>query len=411
MTDRIKEIAALVKERLESVHIGCFRGMDKPLLLISTAYPGIWLEHVYDSVFYAMGDKSKLYLAENTVELFLAHQTEDGQLPCYVRDAARTPDGVPLVGYGQTQECVSFARLCFLVYKMNGRRDFLRRVYAACSAWVGWLQRNRMTRGEGLLEMFVGYDTGHDNSGRLAGLSCIGNYQVNGEVQNAATLPPNDPVVPVIAVDMSCNYYATLVALSEMAAELGMPDAAAEWKETAAAVKARLFSLCFDREDCFFYDVDRHGNKRKFLSSTVFHLFMEGVLDPDADAPLIGALYARHIANPREFDTPYPYPSMAISDPCCKEHAKANCWGYYSQGLIALRTTLWMEKYGFARDHERLCRAWVEAWTRHFDKVKMGQELDPLTGEPTACSEWYSSTMLFYLYATKKYYFEKEDEI
>lgn len=410
MNDRIIEIASLVKERLESVHIGCFRGMEKPLFLISTTYPGVWLEHVYDSVFYAMQDKSKLYLAENAVELFLSHQKEDGQLPCFVRDAARTPEGEPTVGYGQIQECVSFARLCLLVYKMNGRRDFLEGVYAACSAWVGWLQHNRMTRRTGLVEMFVGYDTGHDNSGRLAGLSCIGNYRVNGEVQNAAVLPPSDEVAPVIAVDMNCNYFATLTALSEMASLLGESDRAAAWQREAARVKERLFALCFDPADCFFYDVDKHGKQRKFLSSTLFHLFMEGVLDPEADAPLIGALYGRHIANPLEFDTPYPYPSMAISDPCCRGHAEANCWGYYTEGLIALRTTLWMEKYGFARDHERLCRAWVEAWTRHFDKVKMGQELDPLTGEPTACSEWYSSTMLFYLYATKKYDFEKEEE-
>ena len=44
----------------------------------------------------------------------------------------------------------------------------------------------------------------------------------------------------------------------------------------------------------------------------------------------------------------------------------------------------------------------VEAWTEHFDKVKMGQELDPITGIPTKSSEWYSSTMLFYTYAVKR---------
>jgi hypothetical protein len=32
----------------------------------------------------------------------------------------------------------------------------------------------------------------------------------------------------------------------------------------------------------------------------------------------------------------------------------------------------------------------------------MGQELDPISGVPTECSEWYSSTMLFYLYAAKR---------
>lgn len=31
------------------MHIACFLGMEKPLFLLSEQYPGLWLEHVYDS--------------------------------------------------------------------------------------------------------------------------------------------------------------------------------------------------------------------------------------------------------------------------------------------------------------------------------------------------------------------------
>ena len=61
----------IIKERLERVHIGCFSGMDKPLLLISADYPGVWLEHVYDSVMYAKLENDGIELAKNTVELFM----------------------------------------------------------------------------------------------------------------------------------------------------------------------------------------------------------------------------------------------------------------------------------------------------------------------------------------------------
>ena len=225
---------------------------------------------------------------------------------------------------------------------------------------------------------------------------------MKGYCGDATALPPDDPVAPMIAVDLNCNYYATLMALSNMADALGRADEALEWKEKAGAVKARLFETCFDGEDCFFYDVDRHGNKRKFLSSTIFHLFMEGVLDPVTDAELIRELYERHIANPSEFATPYPFPSMAICDPSCEGHRNFNCWGYYSQGLIALRCTMWMDEYGFSKEFDHLCSQWVKAWTKHYDTLKMGQELDPITGEPTRSSEWYSSCMLFYLYAANR---------
>ncbi len=402
------EICKIVKARLDSEHVGCFEGMDRPLLFISSAYPGIWLEHAYDSVFYAMQDRTKLYLAENTVDLFISHQTPDGQYPCYILDKSRADGWHNTVGYGQIQECVSFARLCLLVYRMNKNQAFLKRVYESSSKWVSWLRGNRMTLGRGLVEMFVGYDTGHDNSGRLEGLSCIGNYAIDGVEQNARVLPRDDRIAPVITVDMNCNFYATLTSLSEMARELGLYTDANKWESAAAELKQRLFDTCFNSEDIFFYDADKNGVQRKFLSSTIFHLFMEGVLDESKDAELISGLYRRHIANPLEFATPFPYPSMAISDPSCTDHKTSNCWGYYSQGLIALRATLWMEKYGFEKELDNLCLRWVQAWTRHFDKIKMGQELDPITGTPTECSEWYSSTMLFYLYAAKRINFQKE---
>ncbi len=392
-----KEILNRFKE-----HIKCFGGMENPLLLISEQYNGLWLEHVYDSVFYAMLDRSKLYLAENATELFMSLQKPDGQLPYVVKEET-SEDGstATAVGYSQIQECVSFAFLCLIVYRMNGNKDYLKRAYDAAKSWVGWLIANRMTLGKGLVEMFVGFDTGHDNSGRLNGMSYPTAYSVDGIKQDAGILPPCE-VAPIIAVDMNCNFYSTLSTLSTMAYELGLDEEAEEWSIFASAVKEKLFELCYNEEDCFFYDVDKNGVQRKYLSSTIFHLFMEGVLDKNEDAELINEIYKRHISNPEEFATPYPYPSMAISDPSCEGHEESNCWGYYSQGLIALRATLWMEEYGFEDELDRLSESWVEAWTGCFDRFKLGQELHPITGEPTDSSEWYSSTMLFYLYATER---------
>ncbi len=51
----------------------------------------------------------------------------------------------------------------------------------------------------------------------------------------------------------------------------------------------------------------------------------------------------------------------------------------------------------------------AEARTEHFDLLKLGQELDPFTGVPSRSSEWYSSTMLFYLYAARR--IEKQNEV
>ena len=127
---KIKEICDAIIERAEKMHIGCFKGMDKPLFLISNTYPGVWLEHVYDSVFYAKLVPERIDLAVNTINLFLEHQKENGQLPCYVwnGDIMKMPED-QLVGYGQIQECVSFAGLALEVCEMTGEQAFLEKVY------------------------------------------------------------------------------------------------------------------------------------------------------------------------------------------------------------------------------------------------------------------------------------------
>lgn len=399
---KIQEICNIVKERIEKLHIGCFKGMETPLFLISNTYPGVWLEHVYDSVFYAKMVPERLDLAVNTINLFLDHQTAEGQLPCYVwnGDVMKVPED-QLIGYGQIQECVSFAQLALEVCEMTGNSVFLEKVYEGCCKWARWMKHNRMTTGRGLIELFVGFDTGHDNSGRLAGLSCHGNYVKDGVGMNASVLPEDD-VAPILAVDMSANYFANLKALAKMAAMLDKQDEAAVWEKEACQVKEKLFEICYDEADAFFYDVDKNGNKRKYLSSTILHLFLEKVLDQEADSAMIREIYERHIKNPEEFWTEYPFPSMAVSDPSAKDHIEANCWGYFSQGLIALRCTRWMDAYGMNADFDILCEKWLKAWTACFDYFKLGQELDPITGEPSPSSEWYSSVMLFYWYAAKR---------
>ena len=105
-----------------------------------------------------------------------------------------------------------------------------------------------MTLGTGLIELFCEFDTGHDNSRRLAGLP----------------------------------------------------------------------------KGC----VDRYGKKRKFLSILISNLFQEHLLDQD----MADSIYERHMKNPREFWTPYPFPSMAISDPASVQDLEGNSW--YSSSML-----------------------------------------------------------------------------
>ena len=403
---KIKEICRIIENSIEEKHIGKLNGADKDIFLIGEAYPGVWLEHVYDSVMYAklFPEKGKS-IAKNTIEFFIEKQTEQGQLPCYIFNREKCPHLAEkdLVGYAQVQECVSFGSLCYEAYEMLSDKAFLEKCYNCVEKWVLWFENNRMTQKLGLVEMFVGYDVGHDNSLRLEGLTYTGNYSVDGILQNAAVLPPDSGASPILAVDMNCNFYGNLVSLSKMASALKMKDKSEMWKAKAEKYKKLVLEVLFDKEDCFFYDVDNHGNMRKIKSCTIFHPFMEKLLDKNEDKELCEKLYSLHIKNTEEFWTEYPFPSIAVNDKAFEKTTEFNCWGYFTQGLIALRTTRWMDEYGKQTDLDTICAKWLDAWTSCFDEVEFGQELDPFTGKaPTKLAKWYSSTVLFYLYSAKR---------
>ncbi len=401
MTERVKKIYTEAFDRIKNVHIGCFKDTDKPLFLISDTYPGLWLEHVYDSVMLSKLEPEYIGIAENAINLFIDGQKEDGQLPFVVLDRNKMTDITKeeTTRYSQIQECVSFSTLAFEVYEMNKDKAFLEKIYEAGKKWDSWMRNARMTTGRGLVEMFVGFDTGHDNSGRLEGMSCKGNL---GRYHNAATLPPDDGITPILAVDMNCNFYGNEKALAKMAQALGKYDEAQKWNESASIIKKKIFEYCYDEKDAFFYDVDRNGNMRKYRSSTIFHLFLERVLDKDEDKEIIDRIYREHIKNPDEFWTQYPFPAMAVNDPSVHRGEMANSWGYYTQGLIVLRCSRWMDYYGYSDDYDYILGKWIETWTMHYDKIKLAQEIDPLTGVPTKASEWYSSCMLNYVYGARR---------
>jgi len=380
-------------ERIKSFHIKTFPGQPGPIFLISTTYPGVWMEHVYDGIKFAeLEPEIGKEVARNQTLLFIRNQLPDGRLPYNVLDESIIKAKGwerPLVNYKQIQECVSIGRLCWDAYRLLNDKEYLKEVYAAICKWDEWLCNNRMTMKKGLIELFCLYDTGHDNSARLADIP-------NPCPDKFGAQPADADALPILAPDMNACFYGNRRALAQMAEELGLHAEAAEWRAKAADVKKKMIELLYDEEDQFFYDVDRHGNKRKFLSISISNVFTEHVMDQE----MADAVYYRHMKNPSEFWTEYPFPSMAISDPGSKKDRDGNSWGYYTQGLTALRCARWMDHYGYGADHDHVLRQWVDAVTR--SDMNFSQELDPITGEMSKSSEWYSSCMLLYIYGCRR---------
>ncbi len=403
----VNEVSKVYREgekMLFNEHYIPFRNTDRHVVRISDWYSVSVLEHLYDAIMMAKLYPEYKQVAEDTARIYFDNQRPNGQYPyAFVNEYHPEKTDAELAKYDHIQECVSIGPLCMEIYNIIGSKEFLKDAYESISKWDGYIRSHRMTLGKGLVEMFCGFDTGHDQSHRLDGMAYDGDIK-DGKiiVEAQEPRPQDDEVSPIIAADMSANLFGNDMALAEMADLLGKPAEAAEWRRKAAEIKAKLFEICFDEEDAFFYDVDRNGNKRKIKSCTIFHFFFEGVLDRENDAALIKKMYEMHIHNPEEFWTPYPFPAVAANDPGFDKKDGMNSWSYYVEATTVLRCTRWMDWYGFGRDFDHVCEKYVEGWTRCFDKFKLAQELDPITGEYTLASESYSAGILAYLYAVRR---------
>lgn len=390
--DKIHKKYEAALDRIRTIHIKPFPGYDDPLFLISNAYPGVWMEHVYDAIAWYLFSGTDKQVMRGQVKLFLDHQKEDGQLPCYVLDRSNPNFNKgyrTAIGYSQLQECVSFTKLCMEAALLLEDDQLMAEAYEKCVRWDEWLVRNRMVTRRGLIELFCLYDTGHDKSQRFAGIpgGCP-----EGNAANMNDLPD----LPLLAPDMNAVFYGSRMALAQMAMHLGKKAESEAWHKKAQEVRDALIEHCYNEEDAFFYDVDCHGKQRKIRSIAIASLFMERVIEGE----MAETIYQRHLKNPEEFWTPYPFPAMAVNDPASVYTPDGNSWSFFSQALTALRAFRWMDHYGKGEDFDHVLKCWVCALTDA--ETPFTQEIHPLTGEMTKVSQWYSSAMLLYLHAVKR---------
>ena len=125
----VSELVKIAEAQLKEKHIKRLGTYERPVLVISDRYPGVWLEHCYDAIMWVKLHPEDEQLMKDTLRMFIKHQRSDGQLPCYVWDKE--------IGYCQIQEVVSFARLCLDAYRICGDRELLRECYDASCAWIG----------------------------------------------------------------------------------------------------------------------------------------------------------------------------------------------------------------------------------------------------------------------------------
>ncbi|MGF0038751.1 MGH1-like glycoside hydrolase domain-containing protein [Victivallis vadensis] len=356
-----------------------FKGNPVPVLLAGGGYDGIWLEHNQDNLFLADLAPESAWASQ---ELFMDHQRSDGLLPFMFRRGEGP-------SYWHLQTVWPFAACAYAIArKLDKGISELRRIYDCGSRYDAWLERNRNRLQTGLVELYCEWDTGHDNDPRVTD----GGIPHTCPGDDAANMP-DLPVMPILSADLSAMRYGGCIALAELAARLNMPEKERSWRNKAAEIRTAMRQLLYDADDEFYYDRDPTG-LRKYRSEHITRLFLNRVTDQQE----FDRIYQRYFTSDQEFATPFPFPSMSVSDPHFVPGAPANCWGCNSQALTALRAILWMEHYGKREELAALLSCWLRAF---LDSGVFPQELDPFTGAPVGTKDDYSPALLLYLAAAR----------
>ena len=358
--DAVRELVSCIKPT----------GGLEPILNEGGIYLGCWLEST-GTINAELLSRFIPSVAAATFEGFARNQRDDGLFPYKL-----TATG-PV--FSQIQTVTPLARSVWTHYCLNGRDTaYLSKMYAAMARNDAWLARWRDTRGTGAVEAFCAFDTGHDLSARFWH---VPDSPFNNEPK---AFHPDNPLLPFIAPDLTANVACQRRYLALMAEELG--EDGSDWRAKAEASTAALFGQCFDAEDGFFYDRDRHGRFVRIQSDVLLRVLACEVGDDD----FFAAALERYLLNTGKFFAKYPFTSIALDDPRFDPAFDYNSWCGPSNVLSLIRAP-----HAFEHHHRHVELTWAMQPTLAalFKSTRFTQTIHPFTGRE-GFTEAYSPSIL-----------------
>jgi hypothetical protein len=252
-------------------------------------------------------------------------------------------------------------------------------MYDAMAGNDNWLARHRDTRGTGCVEAFCAFDTGHDNSPRFWHLPDT----TFGE--DPALYDPGNPLLPLLAPDLTANVVCQRRYLARIALELG--EDPLPWQQASYGSLAALLEQCYDEADQCFYDRCPDGTFLRVQSDVLLRVLACEI----GDRPFFDSALRRYLLNTRKFFARYGLTSLALDDPRFDHDFRRNSWGGPSNFLSLLRAPHAFEHHGRCVELSRVLMPVLGAVCR---MGRFPQTFSPWTGEP-GHTELYSPAMLF----------------
>ncbi|WIY53767.1 hypothetical protein O9Z70_04280 [Devosia sp. YIM 151766] len=343
---------------------------ETPILHEGGIYHGCWLESTGTINAEILG-RFLPSVTSATFSAFARYQRDDGLFPYKI-----TPQGP---AYNQIQLVSPLARSVWNHFALNQLdTDWLSAMFGAMSRYDGWIARHRDTRGTGAVEAFSTYDTGHDLSSRF--------WHVPDSpfASDPARYDPDNPLLPFLAPDLTANIACQRDYLGRIADRLGGDGDI--WRAKAAASRAALFTHCYDADDDFFYDRDRHDRLVRIQSDVLLRVLACEI----GDADQFRRALERYLLNTRKFFAKFPLTSIALDDPRFDPTFGQNSWNGPTNFLTLIRAPHAFEHHGHDVELTWLMQPVLSAL---FAADRFPQTLNPHNGA-AGFTEKYSPSIL-----------------
>lgn len=222
------------------------------------------------------------------------------------------------------------------IYKVSQDKQFLKKMLPQLKLYYNWLAENRDFDNDYLLTIISPFESGMDwkpTYDQVLGLSqrkgdwrlflkgvgvdfrnYINNYDLD-KIQHKSYFRVKD-------VGFNSIYSQNLDSLSQLCKEVNDPDGEG-FKTLAQKVTKSILKIMYDKQDYAFYDVYGTQNKKlKVLTPTIFYPIMLEDVPKDITEKVIN----RHFFDGKEFDTPYPIPSLSKNNAAFNPYASKYIW-------------------------------------------------------------------------------------
>ncbi len=206
------------------------------------------------------------------------------------------------------------------IYKVSSDKAFLKDAYQSGSEYVKWLEENRDTDHDGLLEW--------GPYGIIENVRDWYNVVFQVSKERHLDVDKEDISDELEDLDLSLMVVKEMKSLAKMADALGDAKGMKKWTEKAENISGLINKYMWDDSTGFYYHVDKKNHSFKFLTRDLKHKEIIGLLALWAGAaPKERAeRLVKHLINPDEFWRKYGVPTLSADDQfyspyvdyCCK---------------------------------------------------------------------------------------------